>query len=208
MKIANTLNNILDNEAKVKILRFLLKTEAQWNGRQIAKELKINPATAHKALHRLKEEGVLMMRNIGRTHVYSLNESSFVVMDMLKPLFAREDMVLNTIIGIIKRKVASSKIKNGIMSVALFGSVNIRQDRPASDIDLIVIVKDAKTKIAAGSLFEEIDAKIAKKFGNNVSPYINTKAEFRSKYKHGLAVIRNILKSHHVIYGQRPESLL
>lgn len=208
MKISNPLDNILNNEAKVKILRFLLKTRAQWNGRQIAKEISINPATAHKALQRLRREGVLLMSNIGRTHVYSLNESSIIVTGMLKPLFAKEDNILDGIFGMIKRKIFSSKIKKNIVSVALFGSVNVRQDHPASDIDIAVIVENAKAKAAAERLFEGIDAKISGKLGNTISLYINTKAEFRAKYKKGLDVIKNILKSHRIIYGERLDRLL
>lgn len=208
MKITNPLDNILDNETKVKILRFLLKTGAEWNGRQIAKIIKATPATTHKALHSLNEEGVLLFRNMGRTHVYNLNESSVIVKDMLKPLFAKEDKILDNVIAAIKRKVAACKIKNGIVSIALFGSVNVRKDHPASDVDIAVIVKDAKSRKAAEHLFEEIDKKIYNKLGNMLSPYINTRAEFRAKNKKGLAVIKNIMKSHDLIYGESLESLL
>ena len=208
MKITNPLDNILDNEAKVRILRFLLKTRAQWNGRQIAKEVGVTPATAHKALHSLRKEGVLLLRNIGRTHVYSLNESSVIVSGMLTPLFAKEDRILDSIIGVIKRKISSLKSEKAILSVALFGSVTIRQDRPTSDIDLAVIVENAKGRAVAERLFEEIDKKIMKEFGNALSPYINTRAEFKAKYRRGMAVVKSIVKCHNLIYGKRLGALL
>lgn len=208
MKITNPLDNILNNETKVKILRFLLRTGAEWNGRQIAKEIKVTPATAHKALHSLYNEGVLLLHNIGRTHVYKLNEASILVNGMLKPLFAKEDKILDNIIAMIKRKIATSKLKEEIASIALFGSVNARKDHPTSDIDIVVIVENAKMKKIAERLFEEIDKRISKEMGNMLSPYINTRAEFKAKDKKGLAVIKNILKSHKLIYGERLESLL
>lgn len=95
MKITNPLDKILDNEAKVKILRFLFKTNAEWNGRQIAREIKITPTTAHKALQGLNREGVLILRNMGKTHVYTLNKDNFVVSELLKPLFDNEKRILN-----------------------------------------------------------------------------------------------------------------
>ena len=101
-----------------------------------------------------------------------------------------------------------SKIKKSILSVAIFGSISAGEDHPASDIDIAVIVEDAKAKTAVERLFEEIDSKISKEFGNVVSPYINTKTEFKAKYKKGLVVIKSILKSHNLIYGERPEALL
>ena len=44
MRVHNPLDKILSNEIKVKILRFLCKTEAEWSGRQIAKEIKVSSA--------------------------------------------------------------------------------------------------------------------------------------------------------------------
>ena len=208
MRITAPLDNILDNEAKVKILRFLFRTGAEWNGRQIAKQIKVTPATTHKALHELHREGVLLLNNVGRTHLYKLNKPRVLVNDILKSLFAKEDKILINVINAIKRKVLASKIKKAIVSMALFGSVKTKKDHPTSDIDIIVIVENAKTKKSAERLFEKIGEKIARDLGNMLSPYINTRSEFKSKNKKGLAVIKNILNSHSLIYGERMESLL
>ena len=208
MKITSPLDKILNNEAKVRILRFLFKTNAEWNGRQIAKEIRVAPATAHKALQDLNKEGVLLLRNIGKTHVYTLNHSNFTVSNMLKPLFAKEDKIVDNIFSIIKRKISASSIKKGIVSVVLFGSVNLQKEHPASDIDIMVIVNDAKVKHEAELLFENIDKKISADFGNTVSAYINTTSEFKSKYKKNLAVIKNIIKSNKLIYGKPPERII
>ncbi len=208
MKFTKPLDTILNTEAKTRILRFLCKTNAEWNGSQIAKEIGITPAATHAALSALQKEGVLELRNMGKTHVYKLKEDSFLVSNMLKPLFAKEDKILDTIISMIKRKIASSKAKKEIVSVALFGSVTVRNDHPVSDIDIAVVVKNAQAKAAAEALFDAVDVKVSKEFGNTISPYINTRAEFKAKHKKGLGLIKNILKSHTLIYGERLQSLL
>lgn len=208
MKITNPLDKILNNEAKVKILRFLIKTNAQWNGRQIAKEVGVTPATAHKALRALHKEGVLGLRNVGKTHIYNLNDNNYLVGDLLKPLFAKEDNALNNIMVVIKRKITGSDIKKDIVSVVLFGSVNLHTDHPASDIDLAVITRDRKGKREAEKLFEEIDNKVSSEFGNTISPYINTEAEFRDKHKKGLGVIKSILKANKLVYGREIKKIL
>lgn len=208
MKLTNPLDKILDNEAKVKILRFLFKTNAEWNGRQIAKEIGSSPATTHKALQGLNREGVLLLRNVGKTHVYTLNESNFTVTDMLRPLFHRENKILERILNTIKRKISASSIKRDIVSIALFGSVGSAREHPASDIDLMVIVKNAKIKPKAELVIEDIGKKISKEFGNTLSPYINTESEFESKSKKGLKVIKNILKSHRLVYGKPLERII
>lgn len=208
MKITKPLDNILNTEVKTKILRFLCRTNAEWNGRQIAREIGVSPKTAHETLNILYKEKVLLLHNVGKTHVYSLNTDNFLVSKLLKPLFSKEDSILDDIVAVIKRKVATSKAKKGIISIAIFGSVSSRKDHPSSDIDIAVIVKNADIKPITERLFEEIDSKISKKFGNVISPYVNTKTEFRAKYKKELPVIKNILKAHNLIYGERLESLL
>ena len=208
MKINNPLDNILDNEVKVKIFRFLFKTNAEWNGRQIAKELGVTPATAHKALQSLNKEGVLLLRNIGKTHIYTLKHNNFTVSNMLKPLFAKEQKILGSIFSIIRRKISASSIKKGIVSVVLFGSVSLHREHPTSDIDIMVIVTDLKIKHKAKLLFEDIDKKISGRFGNTISAYINTIVEFKSKYKKGLTVMKNILKSNKLIYGKQLKRII
>jgi len=207
MKISNPLDRILDNEAKIKILRFLIKTGAQWNGRQIAKGVGVTPATSHKALHGLYKEGVLILQNVGKTHLYSLNSDNYVVSDLLNPLFAKEDRVLSDIVAMIKKSIISSSLKENIVSVVLFGSVNLRKDGPKSDIDLAVLVKDKESLRKAENLFEGIDKKISAEFGNTVSPYINSVAGFKTKRKKGLDIIKNILKSNTLIYGKEIEKI-
>jgi len=208
MKITNPLDRILDNEAKVKILRFLFKTNAEWNGRQIAKEIGSSPATTHKALQGLNKQDVLLLRNVGKTHVYTLNEGNFTVTAMLRPLFGRENKILKYILNTIRRRISVSGIGKDIVSIALFGSVGSRRDHPASDIDLMVIVKNIKIKPKAELILEEIGKKISQEFGNTLSPYINTESEFKSKSKKGLKVIKNILKSHKLIYGKPLEKII
>lgn len=204
MKLTKPLDKILNTGAKIKILRLLCRTHAELNGSQIAREIKITPATAHSALGELNSQGIVHVRNMGNTHVYTLNEGNYIVSDMLKPLFIKEDKALDKILSMIKRDLSSSKLKNDILSVVLFGSVNTKEDHPKSDIDLAVIVTNSKVKPKVEKLFENIDNKVSRKFGNIVSPYINTKSEFKTKKKKNLGVIKNILKSNTLIYGERP----
>ena len=208
MKFTKPLDEILNTEAKIRILRFLCRTNAQWNGSQIAKEIKITPAATHAALRILQKEGLLTLRNMGKTHVYSLKEGSFLVSNLLKPLFIKEDHILDTVIASIRRKISGSKVKRNILSVALFGSVSVSQERPTSDIDLVVVVENVKVKPVVERLFREVDERISKQFGNTLSPYVNTRSEFKTKHKKGLAVIKNILKTYKLIYGERLEKLL
>ena len=78
MKFTKPLDEILNTEAKVRILRFFCRTNAEWNGSQISKEINITPAATLTALRILQKEGLLILHNMGKAHVYKLREDSFV----------------------------------------------------------------------------------------------------------------------------------
>jgi len=207
MRLHNPLDKILNNEMKVKILRFLCKTEAEWSGRQIAQEIKVSPAACHKALRELNNEGALLLRSIGKSNLYSLNKENLIVSELLKPLYERESKIPDEIYEGIIRNISSLVIKD-IVSIAIFGSVKKRKERPTSDIDLLVLVKNSENKGEVEEDFGKVNEKIISRFGNTVSPYIQTVEEFNLKYRKGISLIKNILKSHRLLFGTPLEELL
>lgn len=207
MRVHNPLDKILSKETKVKILRFLCKTEAEWSGRQIAKEITVSPAACHKALRELNNEGALLLRGIGKSNLYSLNKENLIVSDLLKPLYERESKIPDEIYEGIVRNISSLVIKD-IISIAVFGSVKKRKERPTSDLDLLVLVKNSENKGEVEEDFGKVNEKIISRFGNTVSPYIQTVEEFNLKYRKGLSLIKNILKSHRLLFGTPLEELL
>lgn len=207
MRVHNPLDKILNNEVKVKILRFLCKTEAEWSGRQIAQEIKVSPATCHKALRELYNEGALLLRSMGKSYLYHLNTENLLVSDVLKPLYERESKIPDEIYEGIVRNI-SFPVINDIVSIAVFGSVKRRKERPTSDIDLLVLVKNSENKKEVEEDFSKVNQKVMGRLGNIVSPYIQTVGEFNLKYKKGISVAKNILKSHRLLFGTPLKELL
>lgn len=206
MRIHEPLDKILNSEIKVKVLRFLCKTDAEWSGRQIAKEIGASPGACHKALWQLNNEKALLLRSVGRSHLYRLNKEGFVISELLKPLYERENGIPDEIDTAIVENISTPLI-NSILSIVLFGSVEKGEERPTSDIDLLILVKTPEDKRVEED-FTRINEKIMDRFGNTVSAYIQTIDEFRSKHKKGLAVIKNILKSHRLLFGKPLRELL
>jgi len=207
MRVHDPLDKVLNNEVKIKILRFLCKTEAEWSGRQIAKEIKVSPAACHKALRELNNERALLLRSIGRSYLYCLNKENLIISALLKPLFERESKIPDGVYRAIVRNISSISIKN-IVSIAVFGSMEKGEERPTSDIDLLVLVRSSGDKRKVEEDFGRVNEKIMRKFGNTISSYIQAIEEFKSKYKKGLALAKNILKSHKLLFGKPLEDLL
>ena len=201
MRIHEPLNEILNSETKVKILRFLYRNDMEWSGRRIAREIQISPATSHKALQELYSEGVLLLRNVGRTYLYQLNENNYVAKELLHPLFKKEERLLKVISRLLRDEF-SEKIKEKIVSIVLFGSVGKKEERPESDIDFLVLLERVKDKEKIEKAFANLNEKTMKLLGKIVSPYIESVPGFRKKYKQGLPVVKEIMQSHKLISGK------
>jgi len=207
MRVHDPLDKILNNEVKVKILRFLCKTEAEWSGRQIAQEMKVSPAACHKALRELNNEGALLLRSVGRSYLYRLNKENIIISELLKPLYERESKIPDDVYRAIVRNI-SSLVIDDIASIAVFGSMKKGKERSTSDIDLLVLVRKPEDKRKVEEDFGKVNEKVVGKFGNTVSSYIQTVEEFKLKYKRGLALVKNILKSYRLLFGKPLEDLL
>ena len=208
MRINRPLDKIVNSEIKVRALRFFCRTGGDVSGRQMAKMIGVTPKTAHEVLQDLLREDVLSMRSVGRTYLFSIREDRKIVTDVLRPLFAAEDALIGDLLDNISRRIKKSSLKEGILSVALFGSIQTKTERAASDVDLVVVVKKAANKKKVEDLFSEIDQELSSSWGNLISPYINSLAEFKKKSKSTVGIIQNILKSYRLVYGVRLERLL
>ena len=207
MRVHDPLDKILSNEIKVKILRFLCKTEAEWSGRQIAKEIKVSPAACHKSLRELNSERVLLLKSIGKSYLYRLNKENFIISDLFKPLYEKESKIPEEIYETIIKNISSLVIKD-IVSIAVFGSVKRKKERPTSDIDLLIVVRNPENRKEVEEDFEKVNEKIVDIFGNTVSVYLQTVEEFKSKYKKKAPLIKDVLKSHNLLFGRSLEELL
>ena len=208
MRLNSPLDKILNSEVKVRVLRILDQTSGEMSGRQMAKTAGVTPKTAHEVLQDLLREGVLIMRAVGKTHLFRLNKERAIVQDILKPLFLMEKAASERIFDVVRGTMRKSALKGHILSVALFGSVHAKSERPDSDVDLFVIVKTAGLKKKVERLFSDIDQELSSQWGNLISPYINSIAEFRTNARKKTGLVPHILKSYQLIYGARLEKLL
>lgn len=199
MRIYEPLDKILNQETKIKIIRFLFNTNAEWSGRQIGKEINVSPATGHKALRELYSEKVILLRNAGVTHLYRLNEKNYIVKNILSELFRREKMIPEVMSNILLREI-KNKFKGKITSILLFGSVAKRKEKPVGDIDLMVITKRKEDKERAQKILDEMNGKMIELFNRRIEPYLLTIGELRKK--RGLPVIKEIKKTGRLIWGK------
>jgi len=92
MVTEKTLDNILNSKSKIAIIRlFVSKTvDFKATGREVAKLTCFSAPAAHAALKELFNQGILKLDNIGKQHIYSLDNDNRITRKILKPMFKEE----------------------------------------------------------------------------------------------------------------------
>ena len=206
MKIHNKLDEILDQGAKVKILRFLFNNGVQFTGRAIAKGAGLSASGSYEALQKMKAEGIVDAERQGNAILYSLYRDNYTVKNILKPLYEKEKGVYKEIVSVIKKVTLTQR--KYITSIAIFGSVASKQDALTSDIDLLIVVKNPSGKTKVDKWTDNLSIIVGKKFSAAIAPYILTELELKKKYNQKSKLIKSIFDNNKLIYGEPIERIV
>lgn len=211
MALDKALDNILNTASKVKIIRLFTSRREDFiaSGRQIARMVGITAPTAHAALKELFNQDILKREVIGRQHIYRLNTNNRVVTNILKPAFKKELSIKEDILNFLKKIIEEKRIKDKIVSVLLYGSLETGTTDEKSDVDIAIIVKNKTSKNTIESTFviEDIANQFYDYFGIHLDFYLKTKDEFIKRLKKNQPPVSTLMQSYSVVYGKDPIKL-
>ncbi len=204
MLLVHQIEPLLGQISKIRILRFLVRTDAEVNGREVAAAVDLSHVKCHTALKELNRHGVVDMRRSGKSILYRLNIKNMLVQKMLIPLFTEEARLKEML-----KEIISGYLKNPVpKSVILFGSFASGRAGPESDIDVLVVAAREKDI----PLFEEglakAEAQVTIGFGNHLAPIVMDEGEFRKRFKNKDKLIKNIAREGKVIFGDSINDLI
>jgi predicted nucleotidyltransferase len=202
MRLNKPLNKVLNSETKIKVMRLFCLVGGESTGRQIAKLLNVGPSPVQLALADLYNEGILERKSFGKAYAYSLNSGNWLVEGGLKPMFRVEAEYQAKLWDKIRQHLEKTDLGEQIISVSLFGSVLTGQDRPTSDIDLIVIFKGGVEKQLIEDLFIDMNRGIIEKTGLSLDAHVYSVSELREKVSDGLKFIKDAIRSSKLIIGK------
>jgi len=204
MLFQEPLNSILGQSSKVKILRFLIRSQAELNGTQIAKAVGLSHVKSNIALQELVAHGLITMRRIGRSCLYRLDQENIVIKKLLRPLFEKEYHLSDEL-----KKIITGELKPAYpLSIVLFGSIVRGDARPNSDIDLLVVIPQDKNMAQAKREMERAGEKALKIFGNHLSPLVVKVDLFCKKYRRGEKLYVDAVKNGKPIYGESLQGVI
>lgn len=204
MLFNNPLDYILGQQSKVKILRFLVKSNAELNGREIAKAVGLSHVKCHTALRELSVHGLINMRRTGRSVIYSIDPENILAKFFLTPLYNKESRLLNILAQTIAKEFSLPRP----LSIFLFGSIVKGQARPNSDIDILLVQPDEKNMREAKVELSKAERNIVKLFSNRLAAIMIRKSEFKKRYKREEKFIKEVVKTGKIIYGKNLSELL
>lgn len=188
MRFHGSLLDMLNSATKVKIVRFLLTHEASMSEREIASILKVSHMSVNRSLRELAASHFCSFMTIGRAHVWKVNRKSYAF-KALSTLLLNETAI-PTPLGDLKKTLARHLPSGLVLKAVLFGSLSQGAERPDSDIDLFVLVRNADDKKRLEPAIEKLSDICFEAYGNRLAPYILTEQEMRQKK--GLALLSAI----------------
>jgi len=200
------INEILDSPARLAILRvFASHKGLKTTGREIAKLAGYSVPSTHDSLKDLHARNILNLEVIGKQHIYTLNEEDRIVLKVIRPLFAAEGNIKSEISDFLLKELREAGLKQKVVSLILYGSIQTGKADKDSDVDIAVVVGKAVDVKAVNDVFvSTIMAKFKSYFGVQLDPYIKSILEFRSRLKKNLPPVSSLIKSYAVLYGKEP----
>jgi len=127
-----TLRKLLGSAARAKVIGWICRHPAQpIIGAELARELGLSPTAVSRELARLEEVGMLTSGKLGRAKPYYLAET-FPLLPGLRSMV----MYATGIVAVLREQLADEE---EIEVAFIFGSLAAGDDRPNSDVDLMVV---------------------------------------------------------------------
>ena len=190
----NYVEKLFGNKTKIAMLRAFYKIPDKiWSSRDLAKFIGTYNTTILDNLGDLEDMGLIYIGMHGHVKTIKLNKESFVFTDVVKTIFRKEGDTFKELIETIKTIIN----KKDVELLAVFGSIVEKKEKPASDIDLLIVTRN-KEKI--DKLLTEKQCFISSRFGNEISPHIMSPQEFKGKQS--TPYIKEAKKNYVIIHGE------
>ncbi|MBI5377653.1 MAG: nucleotidyltransferase domain-containing protein [Thaumarchaeota archaeon] len=197
------LHRYLEETLGSKVAIRLLRTMVRYRGmiftiRRLAGETNVSPNEAALITHQLEKLGVIRIQPVGRAYQLQLNEESYILNKIIKPILDAEKNTISELVQILKKHLDNKKI----ISAVLFGSVSKGEEKIDSDTDLLIISDDFDNAILSASKAGE---EVFEVFHGKISQIIFSEKQFKSKKNNDL--IRSIIANHILICGKELASI-
>ena len=159
----------------------LLHPGAHFHLREIARATRTQPGTVQRELSLLTRAGVIE-RNVQGNQVRFRANESYPIYEELRSILKKTTGVADQL------RAALAPLSGSIVAAFIYGSVASGQERPSSDIDLMIV---------GAVRFEDVIRLVhpaQEELRREINPHVYTEAEFARKTRENNSFIARILK--------------
>jgi predicted nucleotidyltransferase len=178
MRFHETLEDILGSKIKIRILRLFYRTRGSYTGREIAKLVEFSQDATQRALNDLTRHGLLRRDYVGTSYNYYLNEDHMLIDKVVNKAFFAEQNSIREIAKIFKEQLGEE-----FQEAVIFGSVAKKKERPDSDFDILVVVRNNTNLDSIEDQTNEAANLATAASGNPVMPIVIQAGEYEKKKK-------------------------
>jgi predicted nucleotidyltransferase/DNA-binding HxlR family transcriptional regulator len=178
MRFHETLEDILGSKIKIRILRLFYRTRGSYTGREIAKLVEFSQDATQRALNDLTRHGLLKRDYVGTSYNYHLNEDHMLTGKVVNKAFFAEQNSIREIVRIFKEQLGEE-----FQEAVIFGSVATKKERPDSDIDILIVVRNNTNLDSIEDQVNEAANLATAASGNPVMPIVIQSGEYEKKKK-------------------------
>lgn len=143
-------------------------------------------------------------------HLFRLNDQHRLVRDGILPLFRAERQRVTELFAELKRIVAedAGSTQGGILAAYVFGSAARGDDAPGSDLDFLVLTRNAQDAEAVHDLLSGHSPALRTCFGVTLSPVVLDAESARRQAAGEDSFLQDAARDGRLVYGQPLADLL
>ena len=195
MRFHAFIQDVLADKASVACLKHL-QLHPHATGRELAKIAQVSQFKIRSLLQELTGQGLLKVQALGKAHLYSLNHQHYIAKKIL-PLLEQEEQFLSFFGQWVMQALSSFQP----LSLVLYGSVARQEERPNSDVDLLLLYQESDLQKIEQHALEERLSKSVMYFGNRISVLTTSPSAWKKKIKARDPFFMQIFKQGKVIAG-------
>lgn len=200
------LDEVLGTVSCVRILREMILYGLPVGVSELAERTSLSRSTANESVARLVDLTVLEAVGTGRYVQYQLRESHFLA-EPLQNLFQHEDQRRGHVFEALREVAEQAEPRP--TAVCLYGSVVRGEDRPESDLDLLVVVASPAQRQELGDRFRAAVTGLEDRWDLPAcSVIVLTEDEVRKGAHEGKEFFVNLGRDAVPVYGQAPAEVL
>lgn len=173
VRFHNVLEEVFGTSERVKILRVLARYHKEFTSRELSGYCGVSVRGVIDILTLFEQYGFVKSRRVGNSILWKMDENNYLTKSIILPSYEAERNLLDY----LKRKISARVRRFPVQKAVIYGSVARGIERPDSDIDLLLVVKEKGKWVK--ELQDKLRGEMLGLFGNMLSVLVCTSSEYK-----------------------------